>query len=215
MGNRRSSDGFTITELLAVIVILAILAGILFPIFGRSVRRAKLGSEIEHLRQIGLAAAQYAETTGRHPLAVNGFEGTDLWKSPLWAGDADPHKNGFRNVVLSAFANGNGNGFTKHYAERIVPFKVSFVGYDDVFDGLEKERTTLLEHPSAGWLISFDEQDIGSLADPREATEGAFTRLNFDGSVVHRNSQKDRGQLSYFWLFRDTGAEDKEKERMK
>jgi prepilin-type N-terminal cleavage/methylation domain-containing protein/prepilin-type processing-associated H-X9-DG protein len=74
--NERRNGGFTLIELLIVIAIIAILASILFPVFGRARENARRISCSSNLRQLGLAFTQYAQDYDeRLPLAVDGAFG--------------------------------------------------------------------------------------------------------------------------------------------
>ncbi len=59
-GERRAK-GFTLIELLVVITIIAILAAILFPVFGMAREKAKQAACLSNLRQVGLADLMYAQ----------------------------------------------------------------------------------------------------------------------------------------------------------
>lgn len=58
---KSAKGGFTLIELLVVIAIIAILASILFPVFGRARENARRSSCQSNLKQIGLGFLQYAQ----------------------------------------------------------------------------------------------------------------------------------------------------------
>lgn len=59
--NRISRRGFTLIELLVVIAIIALLAAILFPVFGRARENARKTNCSSNLKQIGIGLQQYAQ----------------------------------------------------------------------------------------------------------------------------------------------------------
>lgn len=67
MNPRAVSRGFTLIEVLLVMVILAILAGIGLPLLRGAVARADAARVRADVRQIEVAALQYREDEGRFP----------------------------------------------------------------------------------------------------------------------------------------------------
>ncbi|MCE5198338.1 DUF1559 domain-containing protein [bacterium] len=63
--------GFTLIELLVVIAIIAILAAILFPVFGAAKEQGRLASCQGNLKQLGTAMDLYVgDNAGRYPCAM-------------------------------------------------------------------------------------------------------------------------------------------------
>jgi len=71
---------FTLVELLVVIAIIAILAGILFPVFARARENARRASCQSNLRQIGLGLIQYSQDYDE--ILIADWYGTDATIGP-------------------------------------------------------------------------------------------------------------------------------------
>lgn len=89
--NRRGA--FTLIELLVVIAIIAILAAILFPVFGRARENARRSSCASNFKQIGLGMMQYAQDYDETmPLfSYAGFAGYGGADGARWADMAFPY----------------------------------------------------------------------------------------------------------------------------
>lgn len=75
------ASGFTLVELLVVIVIIAALAGLVFMVAGRALRSAQASKDMSNLRQCGQSLVVYATDLGYYPMGynwANGMSWTDL-----------------------------------------------------------------------------------------------------------------------------------------
>lgn len=90
--DRLSSDckcGFTLIELLVVISIIALLAAILFPVFGRAREKARQAACMSNLKQLGSAFLMYAQDFDEMfpiPSNTTGVEGVNYYWQDLIAG---------------------------------------------------------------------------------------------------------------------------------
>lgn len=80
---------FSLTEILVVIAILAILAALLFPVFARAKESGRRGTCIVHLRQLGNALAMYESDSGGLPTWSEYWylRSNDIGNQLTWGGE--------------------------------------------------------------------------------------------------------------------------------
>lgn len=80
------AKAFTLIEILVVVAIIAILAAILFPVFGRARENARKSSCASNLKQIGLGWLQYSQD---YDEKIMGVSMTGVGRTYYWWGSFD------------------------------------------------------------------------------------------------------------------------------
>lgn len=83
--NRRSAHGFTLTEMLVVIAVIALLTALLLPALALAIQDADSAVCMSNLRQLGLAAEEYATVyEGSYPLGYYNYGNPSWALDKLW-----------------------------------------------------------------------------------------------------------------------------------
>ena len=83
--------GFTLVETLVVISIIAVLAGLLFPVFASARRSARRTVCISQLRQIGLALQMYRQDNEEYPLHLSAINDAYVKDPRIFVCPQDPN----------------------------------------------------------------------------------------------------------------------------
>jgi prepilin-type N-terminal cleavage/methylation domain-containing protein len=115
--NPKNHRGFTLVELLVVIVIIAALAGLTAPMVIRQRKKADLAEATSNSKQIGLALFQFDQDYGTFPDSTTGTTVTENTGSPLAFG-GNTSNDYFRQLIAAGIADSEAmfyakTGFTK------------------------------------------------------------------------------------------------------
>ena len=94
MENRLARSGFTLIEILVVIVVIAVLAGMVAPNVFKHVGEAKYVTARSQIEMLGAALDAYRLDNGRYPTSAQGL--ASLWQSP----DQDPKPTDWKGPYL-------------------------------------------------------------------------------------------------------------------
>ena len=168
-------SGFTLLELLTVIAIITVLAGIVLPVFARARGKAEQVSCLSNQKQLGAAALLYAQDwDSRLPSMWDNDEGNGQWGGWMWyrdfpngqPGDFDPARGSLFGYVKSAAVYGcpaddceQGNSYA------INALLGNSLGTQGFHVGMKATRVT---NPSATFL--FLEEGVGQ----SQSTDDAY-----------------------------------------
>ncbi len=162
-----------------MLVIIAVLAGIIFPIVASSKARGQDATAISNMHQIGIAASLYEEVHGGRPtlyaLLENGLN-PSLVVSPR-----DSSKRGVERELYASFW---GEAKTKEFMPNV---RITFVT-PWTYNMLDRHLNSIRQAGAAGWLV---DQTPGQCRVPYYTHwDGMYRRLLFDTSVVVRHHRK-------------------------
>lgn len=112
--NHPRRNGFTIVEILVVIAIIAVLAGILFPIFAKAKENGLRASALQQSKQLGAALLMYVEEVdGKLPMSTN-YAQAESSPERIWTNVLLP----FAKSETLFIAPGSGGLYAKTWADR-------------------------------------------------------------------------------------------------
>ena len=179
---RKILPGFTLIELLVVIAIIAILAGILFPVFAQAREKARQTACVSGERQIGVALMQYVQDYDESYPNGSNFNGAEpIWAGEGWAGQCFPY---LRNVALFRCPSDTNSAGTSENVAVSYAYNVNFVYYqdeDEVPYGISAAQVTA---PSRSVLL-FEVANVkANVAAEREgAVPGGVEGTDFSASA--------------------------------
>jgi prepilin-type N-terminal cleavage/methylation domain-containing protein/prepilin-type processing-associated H-X9-DG protein len=174
---------FTLIELLVVIAIIAILASILFPVFGRARENARRSSCQSNLKQIGLSIFQYQQDYDEQMLKAVSYNPLTPTVSRHWASAVQPYLKseqimrcpsdpldrainlpltGTNGIVIPGVTQGSS------YWSGITPFRISY-GYNVNFQGTPPDANSTAPSIAIAALTNPTQTvmmcDIGTIPD--------------------------------------------------
>lgn len=198
--------GFTLTELLVCIAIIAVIAAFLFPTLTRAKQSARAAEHTSQLKQLGQAWSIYSsEYDDELPLLSKLYASGQIDRR-LFESKCDPNPRGWSHYYPSG-------------PEAGYPYtsKVSVLDYSEMSQGFGRYRDPNIEldilysFDGAGWAVMpgcdakpfFTAVDSMNTVDRLALFYGSFTRLRLDTSVVRREIPFDSPVIETYRYFLD------------
>ncbi|MGB6223135.1 type II secretion system protein [Haloferula sp.] len=111
MKNPRIGSGFTLVELMVVVVIITVLASAVFLFSKRAINRAEKMAAIQQMRDLGAGLEGYIADYGRAPIPGGKAPGINRDKEPGWDtiyGDPPQPKRNYGNEAIIGALSGDG-----------------------------------------------------------------------------------------------------------
>ncbi len=192
----KQSRGFTLIELLVVIAIIAILAALLFPVFGRVRESARQATCITNMKEIYQDLQLYKLDTGKYPpiLLCNPYTGNGPSQT-LYTGAGVVTK--FDNVLSRTFSKASEQKYNRSPDIFICPDNLANK-HDTVFKGATYPPGAPLTGTNTAWYYDADSYDTGTQVDKSgNVVPGVHERhyaLDWTGVV---NGNDPPNQLKY------------------
>lgn len=197
--------GFSLTECLFCLAIIAVLAALLLPVLSRSKAAANSAEDISQFRQIYVASKLYEETVGAQVYDLRKLLQSGTLDKRLVSSRDDPTLPGIANVVAKHPMLASLPG-SKPFDTRVSYISLGTFGYDTMLDRLFSKSTEL------GFLVSPTRFDAPG-GDWLDLRSGTYIRLESSGAILHRRvfaMESPSGvSTSPLWLFADFEVADR------
>lgn len=172
----------TLVEVLVVVAILILLAGIVVVATSQARVSAGQSSSISNLKQLALAGSLYNEEWSAFPssagvLCVNDESLQEVCASPL-----DSNEQGLANIILAESYEKEPSGPEIGFWS----FKLSYPGFYEWRISDFVRREVIEGAQNAGWLVDQTQLTKLSSTAPFLLSEGTYSRLTFGGAVINR-----------------------------
>ena len=173
--------GFTLIEVLIVMAIIAIVAGVLVPALTSSRKKALAVDDLSNLRQMAQAGILYRDQNERFPQSTLDLVNAKMIPTEMCASHLDSNPGGIANDI----ADYTGYHTRLTAMNLVVPYKNSYAGPREYRLDPEEYAKWVTTDRAGGWLLDFSGAKRGLGRDYLSAS-GTYHRVLFDGSVVTR-----------------------------